>query len=239
VFDDKLICSYNVKNLIQMSESVFPRTITGFTEYIKIAYVKAQLNLSLYNINPEKLTPITPLYNNYIEAEAIAANPDTATTGARRTRNNARKALETAWRRFLNENIRYNSDISASDLEVFGIKERDTTRTPAGIPEVAPALSVRQAGVRRYEIDVLDSVTGKKKKPLHATGSYLYLAVTEVGYTPLHASEYHMKDFSSNCRHVIEFPMEQLARQARIYARYINAHGKEGPEGMAEAFIIA
>ncbi|MDR2469177.1 MAG: hypothetical protein LBD27_01685 [Tannerella sp.] len=222
-----------------MPERVFPTTITGFTEYIKIAYMKAESSLVLYGINPEKLMPIEPLYGNYIAAEAIAANPETATKGARRTRDNARKALEPAWRRFLNENIRYNSAVPAVDLEVFGIKERDTTRTPAGIPDVAPTLSVRQAGVRRYEIEVLDSVTGKKKKPLHATGSYIYLAVTEVGHEPQHESEYRKLDFSSNCRHVVEFPLEQLAKQAHFYARYANAHGKEGPEGLTEAIIIA
>ena len=190
-----------------MPESIFPRTITGFTEYIKIAYMKAQNNLPLYGIIPEKLMPITPLYNAFIQAEAIAANPDTATKGARRTRDEARKALEPAWRRFLNENIRYNSAVPAADLEAFGIKERDTIRTPASIPDVAPTLSIRQSGVRRYEVETLDSITGKKKKPPHATGSYLYLAVTEVGQEPQHESEYHKLDFSSNCHHTIEFPL--------------------------------
>jgi hypothetical protein len=221
-----------------MPESIFPRTITGFTEYIKIAYAKAQTNLPVYGISPDKLTPITPLYTTYVQAESVAANPDTATAGARRTRDDARKALEPAWRKFLNENIRYNSAVPVADLEVFGIKERDTTRTPAGIPDTVPALSIRQAGVRRYEIEVLNSETGKKKKPQYATGSYIYLAVTEPGEEPKHDSEYRKLDFSSNCHHVAEFPLEQLAKQANFYARYSNAHGKEGPEGLTEAVII-
>ncbi|MDR2139703.1 MAG: hypothetical protein LBP50_09160 [Tannerella sp.] len=222
-----------------MPESLYPRTITGFTEYIKIAYAKAQAGMQVYGISPDKLAPVTPLYNTYIQAEAVAANPDTATTGARRTRDNARKALEPAWRKFLNETIRYNSAVPTADLEVFGIKQRDTTRTPAGVPDIFPVLSIRQAGVRRYEVEVLNSETGKKKKPQYATGSYVYLAVTEPGQEPQHESEYRKLDFSSNCHHVIEFPLEQLARKAHIYARYSNAHGKEGPEGITEAVIIA
>jgi hypothetical protein len=221
-----------------MPENLFPTTIAGFTEYIKIAYAKAQNNLSPYGVNPVKLSEITPLYNAYIQAEEVAANPDTATTGARRTRDEAGDTLKKEWRKFLNENIRYNSAVPPADLEVFGIKERDTTRTPAGIPDVVPALSIRQAGVRRYEIEVLDSVTGKKKKPQYATGSYIYLAITEPGEEPKHDSEYRKMDFSSNCHHVVEFPLEQLAKQANIYARYSNAHGKEGPEGITEAVII-
>jgi hypothetical protein len=222
-----------------MAENLFPRTIAGFTEYIKIAYAKAQNSLSAYGVSPDKLAPVTPLYNAFVQAEAVAANPETATTGARRTRNEAQKALEPAWRKFLNECIRYNSAVPAADLEVFRIKERDTTKTPAGIPDTIGIVSVKTVGARRMEVEVLDSETGKKKKPLYATGSYIYVAVTEPGQAPKHASEYRKLDFSSNCHHVVEFPLEQLAKQANIYARYSNAHGKEGPEGPVETMIIS
>ncbi|MDR2116622.1 MAG: hypothetical protein LBP87_09620 [Planctomycetaceae bacterium] len=222
-----------------MSNRIFPRTIVGFTEYIKIAYAKAKDNLSLYGIAAAKLSPVTATYSAYIKAEAIAANPDTATTGARHARDDARKALEPVWRKFLNENIRYNSAVPVADLEVFGIKERDPVHTPVGVPDVPPILSIHQKGVRRLEIEVLNSETGKKKKPQYATGSYVYLAITEPGQEPKHESEFRKLDFSSNCHHVIEFPLEQLAKQANIYARYSNAHGKEGPEGITEAVIIA
>ncbi|MDR2774211.1 MAG: hypothetical protein LBC19_05625 [Tannerella sp.] len=222
-----------------MPENLFPTTIAGFTEYIKIAYAKAQINLQIYGIAETKLMPVAPLYDAYIQAELIAANPETATTGARRTRDEASAALKKEWRKFLNENIRYNTAVPAADLEVFGIRERDTTRTPAGIPDKVPALAIRQVGARRYEIEVLDSATGKKKKPQYATGSYIYLAVTEVGETPKHESEYRKLDFSSTCHHVVEFPLEQLAKQANIYARYSNSHGKEGPESITEATVIA
>jgi hypothetical protein len=40
-----------------MPENLFPTTIAGFAEYIKIAYAKAQANLSKYGIAAAKLTP--------------------------------------------------------------------------------------------------------------------------------------------------------------------------------------
>jgi hypothetical protein len=221
-----------------MASDLFPRTIAGFTEYIKIAYVKAETNLSVYGVDAGKLEVVKPFYYTYIEKEAIAANPETATTGARRARDEARQALEPEWRQFLNENIRFNSAVPTEDLEVFGIKKRDATPTKVGIPDVVPTLSIKRVGVRRYEIEVFNGVTGKKKKPKYATGSYIYLAVTEAGKTPEHDNEYHKMDFSSNCRHLLEFTIEQLALQANIYARYSNSHGKEGPESSAEVIII-
>ena len=222
-----------------MPEYLFPRAIAGFTEYIKIAYVKVQNNLNTYGISSAKLAVITPLYSAYIAAEAVAANPDTATKGARRTRNNARDALTAEWRKFLNECIRYNSAVHAADLEVFGIRKRDTTRTQAGIPYRIPVVFAKPAGARRFEVEVLDSETGKKKKPQYAAGSYIYLAVTDMGQAPQREHEYRKLNFSSNCHHVVEFPMEQLAKQAHIYARYSNAHGREGPEGPVETVIIS
>ena len=35
-----------------------------------------------------------------------------------------------------------------------------------------------------------------------------------------------------------EFPVEQQAKQAHIYARYSNSHGKEGPKGRVKTIII-
>jgi hypothetical protein len=222
-----------------MADSLFPSTITGFTEYMKVAYAKAAANLNIYGISTTKFAVITPLYNNYIAAEAVTANPDTATAGARRTRKVAEGALKTAWREFINENIRYNKSVPTADLEVFRVPERDTTRTAAGIPDQIGIVSARTVGARRIEVEVLDSETGKKKKPRYATGSYIYVAVTEVGQTPQHADDYRKQDFSSNCHHVVTFPLDQLAKQANIYARYSNSHGKEGPEGPVETIIIA
>jgi hypothetical protein len=221
-----------------MADQLLPTTITEFTEYMKIAYGKAQNSLQIYNIDPNKLAVITPLYNAYIDAEAIAANPMTATAGARETRNKARKVLGPAWRKFINENIRYNSAVPIVDLKVFRVKERDTTGTPVGIPDTVPAVTFKSVGTRRLEIEVLNSETGKKKKPLYAAGSFIFLAVTEIGQTPQNG-DYHKLDFSSNCHHVIEFPREQLGKQANIYARYANPHGKEGPESPVITVIIS
>jgi hypothetical protein len=64
------------------------------------------------------------------------------------------------------------------------------------------------------------------------------MAITEAGQAPQHADEYRKLDFSSNCHHVLEFPLEQLSKQANLYARYANSHGKEGPKSLIEAIII-
>ncbi|MDR2041085.1 MAG: hypothetical protein LBP98_02050 [Tannerella sp.] len=218
--------------------AMFPRTIAGFTEYIKIAYQKASTNLSTYGISQAKFGVLTPYYNDYIAKEATAADPDTATKGSRAARDVAREALEKEWRHFLNENIRYNTAVSVEDLEVFGIEPHDNVRTPPLTPTDTGILDVRRLGAYRYEIYVIDEKTGKRKLPPHATGSYLYLAVSEIGKQPEEVESYRKLDFSSNTRHNVDFTSADLSKQANLYARYSNQHGKEGPIGPIATFII-
>jgi hypothetical protein len=221
-----------------MSRSFIPQTIAGFTEYIKIAYQKASANLSVYGISPEKFAVITPLYDDYIAKEALAANPETATKGNREARDEARDVLEKAWRQFLNESIRFNTLVSTADKAVFGISPRDGIRTPPQTPKDTGAVHVQRLGAFEYEATVVDEKTSKRKLPEHATGSYLYLAISEPGVVPEDINTYKKLDFSSNAHHELRFSPSDLARQANVYARYTNQHGKEGPAGPIETFLI-
>jgi hypothetical protein len=163
-----------------MSRRNIPSGIAAFTEYIKNAFAFLLTKMGFYGIPPDKVAPVQTAFDRYVAAEAVASNPETATTGARRERDVARGILEPLWRHFLNENIRYNPLVSESDMEVFGIKRGDGTRTPAGVPVAVPLVSLSRMGAFQYEARVLDSATGKPKNPEYATGSYVYVAVTEI-----------------------------------------------------------
>ncbi|MDR1676118.1 MAG: hypothetical protein LBR86_06605 [Tannerella sp.] len=221
-----------------MKKDAIPRTIRAFTEYMKIAYQKVVQNMANWGISQAKLGVITPLYNDYIAKEALAADPDTATRGNREARDEARDVLEKEWRHFLNENIRYNTAISTADLAVFGITPRDGIRTPASVPTDTGIVSIKRLGAFLYEATVIDEENKKRKLPLHATGSYLYLAISETGITPESVEAYKKLDFSSNARHIIQFNSSDLGKQANVYVRYSNEHGKEGPVGPIESFFI-
>ncbi|MDR1338847.1 MAG: hypothetical protein LBK58_02150 [Prevotellaceae bacterium] len=221
-----------------MSRDAIPKTITGFTEYIKIAYQKASVNLSAYGISPEKFAVITALCNDYIAKEALAANPDTATKGNRKARDEAHDRLEKAWRQFLNEFIRYNTSISTADKAVFGISPRDGIRTLAQTPTDTGIVNVKRLGAFEFEATVIDEKTSKRKLPAHATGSYIYLSVSEPGVLSEDISTYRKLDFSSNASHKLQFSPSELGKQANVYVRYSNQHGKEGPTGPVETFFI-
>jgi hypothetical protein len=221
-----------------MNRDPIPRTITGFTEYIKIAYQKASVNLNAYGISSAKFNVITPLYNDFIAKEALAANPDTATKGNRDARDESLNKLKPVWRQFLNESIRFNTSVSTADKAVFGISPRDGIRTPAQAPTATGNIDAKRLGAFEYELTVIDEQTSKRKLPEHATGSYIYLAISEPGVLPEDLNTYRKLDFSSNSHHKLQFSPSDLAKQANVYARYANQHGQEGPAGPIETFLI-
>jgi hypothetical protein len=222
-----------------MNRGPIPQTIAGFTEYIQIVYPKAQTNLSIYGISPDKLSVITPLYTDYLAKEKLAGNPETATKAHREARDVALDKLKKAWRQFLNESVRYNTLIDTADKAVFGITPRDGIRTPVQAPIASGNVDAKRRGAFEYELTVTDQQTTKRKLPEHATGSYLYLSITEPGVLPEDISTYRKLDFSSNAHHKLIFsPSSDYGKQANVYARYANQHGQEGPAGPITTFLI-
>ncbi|MDR3245116.1 MAG: hypothetical protein LBT50_01635 [Prevotellaceae bacterium] len=219
-------------------KTIIPRGYAAFAEFIVPAYQKAVATTLVYGISPEMIAAITPSYDAFIAAEAVATNPETATSAARKHRDHCRKTLESDWRNFLNECIRFNKLVGDVDLAVFGIIEVDSNPSTVGIPVATPSIVVNRLGAFSFEVRVLDSKTGKPKKPENANGSYLYVAVTEIGQQPAHVDDYRERDFSSDNKHVLEFMNEQVGKQAHVFARYSNAYGKEGPRGENAVIVI-
>ncbi|MDR1129625.1 MAG: hypothetical protein LBK96_01410 [Prevotellaceae bacterium] len=222
-----------------MAKDAIPITIKGFKEYIEIAYNKASDNLNIYGISPNKFALVMPLYNDYIVKYDLAANPDTATKGNREARDVASALLKEAWRQFINESIRFNTLVSTADKAVFGISPRDGIRTPPQTPTDTGIVNVKRLGAFEYEVTVINEKTSKRKLPDYATGSYIYLEISEPGVLPEDISTYRKQEFSSNSRHELRFSPSNLGKQANVYVRYSNRHGKEGPAGPIETFLIS
>ncbi|MDR1330631.1 MAG: hypothetical protein LBK07_00830 [Tannerella sp.] len=222
-----------------MNRGPIPSTMKEFRDYIDVAYAKAEASAASYGIQPSRVNAIGPYYKDYTEKDDLANNPATATKANRTARNVASSELKTVWRQFLNECIRYNPLVGTADKEIFGITPRDGIRTPVQAPKEKGNVSAERLGMLEYEITVTDSKTTKRKLPEYATGSYIYLAVSDPGTEPEFPNAYRKQDFSSTARHRMIFTAADRMRQANVYARYANHHGQEGPAGSIETFIIS
>jgi hypothetical protein len=111
-------------------KTIIPKSITGFTEYICIAYDAAWKNMSAFEIDAAEFAEI----DSFIRAEALCAYRGMATAGYRVAREAAWKALEKQWRIFLNGEICINEAISTANRLTFGLLPHGGIRTRASLP---------------------------------------------------------------------------------------------------------
>jgi hypothetical protein len=79
----------------------------------------------------------------------------------------------------MDECIWFNTSVSIADKEVFGISPRDDIRTPVRTPTATGNVDAKRRGAFEYEAIVIDEATSKRKLPAYATGSYIYLPISE------------------------------------------------------------
>jgi hypothetical protein len=221
-----------------MAKEFIPGGNAEYREYMIESQARISRSKTEYKIPNEAVADISSLIVDYLTKDATASNPDQATKANRDARDAARKILTKEWRVFANKWLRYNDNISIADKEAFHIYPRDTTHTPAKKPKDKGIINVERLGAYEYEITVVVDKTGKRKLPEDATGSYLYLAVSEPGTVPENVNTYQRQKFSSNSRHILYLSPDDLARQANVFARYSNRHGMEGPAGLIVSFLI-
>jgi hypothetical protein len=221
-----------------MRKDFIPSGLAEFRTYIARCHKKIVEKAADYKIPAAAIAPITLLFDAYIAADDGARSPETATQSMRDERRVARMTLEKAWRVFVNAWIRFNDSIGVSEKEFFNIMPRDTKCTPVKTPIDRALIAVRRLGVCMYEIRVVNEITGRRRLPEDAAGSYLYLLVSEPGVRPEAFGEYRKMTFSSTSIHILNFPTSQMHLQANVFACYANRHREEGPRGESEAFFI-
>jgi hypothetical protein len=216
-----------------------PDALAKYTEYIKNCFKKLVTDeqYKVYGLKETDLDTLKPAYTKFVDAELAASNPATANATLRRVRDEARKELTKIWRAFVNEHIRFNHLVPTEDLEFYGIKAHDNTHTPIGIPEEKCTVTAVRRGLYEYDLHVEEESTGKAKLPHNAAGSFTYVTVTELGVTP-HMDDFRKHDYSTTPHHLITFKDTEAGKQAHVFARYANIHGKEGPTGSIVTFII-
>jgi hypothetical protein len=218
--------------------TVIPETMNDFDEYMNAAIAKVKANCALYGINPDKLTEIVAVYEEYTTMAALVYNPVTSIRGMRTHRRVLQNKLLKLWRTFIAEYIRCNTLVPEADLVGYGVLPKDIPRLKIRTPNVTGVVAIKRIDAFRFSVKVYDRKTRHMKNPANANGSSLYVAITEVGKMPLNVDEYVNCSFSTDNRHEIKFPDTHAGKQANIYACYTNVHGRIGPKGPVSWVVI-
>ncbi|MDR1699303.1 MAG: hypothetical protein LBR75_05730 [Prevotellaceae bacterium] len=218
-----------------MYKLTIPRGIAEFTEYIKNAYDKVNSKLTNYKIDAEAFKPVTSVYNDYIAAEAKAADPEYATRGNRDDRNLLRQELEKVWRVFLGANIRYNTRVSVADMAVIGFTP-SAGGTPTPVPATEPVVKVDFSKEQQHTIHFSDGELSGRAKPDGVHGAEIWAKTG--GEAPMDDSEFRFLAVDTASPYSQRFDLNERGEKAYYRLRWVNTRGETGPWSAVVSAVI-
>jgi hypothetical protein len=200
-------------------------------------YSRREEKMSSFQINEEKLKPLTAAKSKYELAYKRASNPDAANRADRVERDEREAEYKAAIRLFVNENIRYNSRVGDYDRKYLMLTVPDTTSTPAPVPTTHPVLRIDFSEPSRHTVHILDEAKSSRRKPEGVKECEVWYRVADE--EPTHFADLHYAGSTSNGKMLIEFDVPQRGKKVWYNARWINTRGEKGPWGEFENAFIA
>ncbi len=190
-----------------------------------------------FNIDEADIEEISAAKSRYEEAFDRASSPDTANRADRAERNRCEAEFQRVIRRIVNENIRYNSDVSSYDRQYIGLGIADTTLTAAKVPTSYPVLNVDFSQPQRHKLRIQDAKLDSKRKPAGVMGCEVWYAISDD--MPQHASELRFAGVATKATFTLDFDPAEEGKKVWYRARWINTRGKHGGWGLFTGARIA
>ncbi|MDR3194065.1 MAG: hypothetical protein LBT76_02070 [Tannerella sp.] len=141
-----------------------------------------------------------------------------------------------AVRSFVNRYLRYNGAVTNEDRVGLGLRVRDTTLTPASVPESYPEALIFLAGFRQLKVVFREYGRSSRGKPLHVTGCEIRHAILDA--PPASIDELVHSTFCTHSPCLFEFDESQRGKAVYFCLRWENTRGRKGPwSSIVMAFI--
>jgi hypothetical protein len=200
-------------------------------------YNRVTEKLSSFKIEESKLKDVTAAKSKYELAFQRASNPDSANRADRVERDERAAAYKAAIRQFVNENIRYNSNISDYDKQYLGLTIADTKPTPAPVPVTHPVIKVDFSEPRRHTLHIHDEDKSGRAKPEGVKEAEIWYKIADS--EPANQSEMQYAGSTSKNTFLIEFDIPERGKKVWYNASWVNTRGAKGPWGEFENAFIA
>ncbi len=213
-----------------------PQANAKFFSWQNDFYNRVNEKLNSFKIDAAKLKDVTAAKSKYETAYLRASNAEAANTSDRLERNRRTTAYKKAIRAFVNENIRYNSNVDEYDRNYLGLNIPDPTPTPAPVPLTFPRLSVNFATPEQHTLRITDSEKAGRGKPQGVKECEIWHKITDT--IPADNSELLYAGCSSKTSFILNFGAENVGKRVFYRARWINTRGVHGPWGVYTSAII-
>ncbi|MDR1698476.1 MAG: hypothetical protein LBR75_01445 [Prevotellaceae bacterium] len=220
-----------------MSKDYIPATQARFFVWQSDFYNRVNEKLNSFKIDAEKLKAVTAAKSKYELAFSRASNVDTANRADRVERDERAADYKAAIRLFVNENIRFNGNISDYDRQYLGLTVADKTPTPATIPATRPVLTVDFSEPQKHVLHIRDSASSKKTKPAGVMHCEIWRK--QGGEMPQSDSELAFAGSSTKSTFSVIYDSALAGTRVYYKARWVNTRSEPGNFGVLTAAVRA
>ncbi len=213
-----------------------PQSHDAFFTWQSELYDRLMEKQGSFKIDEAKAKPLTAAKSNYDKAFGRAGNPDSANRADRVERNRCEKEYKAEIRKYINENIRYNSNVGDYDRQYLGLNIPDTTPTPVAIPATHPVLSIDFSQPLQHTVHIKDELLDSNRKPEGVRECEIWYAIAE---EQPKVSELLYVGSSSKSTFLVEFDSDDEGKKVWYRAKWINTRGQHGAWGVYTSARIA
>ena len=200
-------------------------------------YDRVNEKLNSFKIDAAKLKDVTAAKSKYEQAFQRASNAESANRADRVERNERAKQYKTEIRKFVNENIRYNSNVSDYDRQYLGLTVTDTIPTAAPVPATHPVLSVDFSQPQQHTVHIKDEKLDTKRKPEGVKECEIWYKISDE--QPQNDSELQYAGSATKATFVTNFGSAEQGRRVWYKGRWVNTRGQHGTWSVYTSAIIA
>ncbi|MGB9562012.1 MAG: hypothetical protein ACPL6C_04275 [bacterium] len=221
-----------------MQTDYIPRTDAGFDIFQANFIALVQPKLATWGIPATEFDALTALQTEWNSAWERAKNKDTRSRADVQAKREARKAYQSALRKFVRQWIAFNSKVSDADREALGLKVKDVEPTPMPVPDRAPDITVVEIKHLSHKLRLTDPAnphTQSKPKGVRAIQVFRYIGES----APEDISKYQYVGDATRFLFESKFTLKDVCNNAYYIARYVNTRGIPGPWSNVVSAAIA
>jgi len=194
--------------------------LTNFVTY-------ANANLAPLGLVVGDMLPITTnqtAFNTTFNANITAQN---AAKNAATAKDLARTNLEIVVRTLVRK-VQGTPTVTNAQRQSLGISERGTPRTPTGVPNSRPILTIDTSQRLQHTVSFMDESTPTSKaKPEGVRGCEIWEYIGAVA--PKNPAEYHYLTTDTKTPHIAKFGGDDGGKTAFYMGRWANTKNETGP----------
>jgi hypothetical protein len=218
-----------------MRKDIVPHQDDKFLEFVMILLGYTKDHLSIWGIDPARLSEAEKLTVEYNDALTKVKNPNHGKADVA-LKNKCKYELEQFVRGFIKEHIAYNHLVSDDDRLRMGLHVHDDKPTPAAVSKTSPYAKIKKLGIGYVEIEFGDEEGVRKGKPLGQHGAEMRYIISDV--RPTDWDQLTHSNFATRSPFRLSFKGDDRGKTLYFALRWENTRGEKGQWGEIMSIII-